>query len=192
MQLRQMIEIKEKIGEMLLTVDCCPNNSLLESLFHGIGLDANIGKKFQEFGKRGPLPYFLIGIKEYLKYKPKKYLVKYNNEMIEVQPLLITIANTKQYGNGAIIAPQADPQDGTLDICILYKIPLLKAIFYTFKLFGGTINTIPNYQSFKAKSLQISLHEKNGIIHTDGEPLMINDLLNIEILKDSLRVCKPV
>jgi hypothetical protein len=40
MQLRQMIEIKEKIGELLMNVDCCPTNSLLESLFHGVGLDA--------------------------------------------------------------------------------------------------------------------------------------------------------
>ena len=48
MQLRQMIEIKEKIGELLLTVDCCPNNSLLESMFRGIGLDA---KKHSEMFK---------------------------------------------------------------------------------------------------------------------------------------------
>ncbi|MCK4844990.1 MAG: hypothetical protein KAS95_04905 [Candidatus Heimdallarchaeota archaeon] len=40
MQLRQMLEIKEKIGEILVSVDCCVGNSLLESLFHGIGLDA--------------------------------------------------------------------------------------------------------------------------------------------------------
>lgn len=40
MQLRQMIEIKEKISELLTTIQCCPGNSLLESLIHGIGLDA--------------------------------------------------------------------------------------------------------------------------------------------------------
>lgn len=40
MQLRQMIEIKEKISELLTHVDCCEGNSLLEALIHGIGLDA--------------------------------------------------------------------------------------------------------------------------------------------------------
>jgi hypothetical protein len=40
MQLRQMIEIKEKISELLTTVQCCPGNSLLEALIHGIGMDA--------------------------------------------------------------------------------------------------------------------------------------------------------
>ncbi len=40
MQLRQMIEIKEKISELLMNVNCCPDNSLLEALFHGMALDA--------------------------------------------------------------------------------------------------------------------------------------------------------
>jgi len=48
MQLRQMIEIKEKISEYLTTVQCCPGNSLLESLIHGMGLDA---KKHAEIFK---------------------------------------------------------------------------------------------------------------------------------------------
>ncbi|MCG3222348.1 MAG: hypothetical protein H7641_13295 [Candidatus Heimdallarchaeota archaeon] len=40
MQLRQMIEIKEKISELLTNIQCCPGNSLLEALIHGMGLDA--------------------------------------------------------------------------------------------------------------------------------------------------------
>ncbi len=40
MQLRQMIEIKEKISELLMDVNCCPDNSLLEALFQGMALDA--------------------------------------------------------------------------------------------------------------------------------------------------------
>jgi hypothetical protein len=48
MQLRQMIEIKEKIGELLTTIKCCPGNSLLEALIRGMGLDA---KKHAEIFK---------------------------------------------------------------------------------------------------------------------------------------------
>jgi diacylglycerol kinase (ATP) len=157
----------------------------------GIGLDAMIGKKFQEFGKRGPLPYFFIGLKEYINYKPDKYLIKNKNESFEIEPLLITIANTLQYGNGAIIAPQADPRDGKLDVCIIYKMPVLKALFYGPRLFRGTIHTIPYYKSFKTKSLQITLSEKKGVIHTDGEPFITDNVLNINILSRSLHVCTP-
>ena len=34
----------------------------------GMGYDAMIGKKFQEFGTRGPVPYFLIGVREFIIY----------------------------------------------------------------------------------------------------------------------------
>lgn len=40
MQLRQMLEIKEKISEMLLEPDYAPSNSLIEGILYGIGLDA--------------------------------------------------------------------------------------------------------------------------------------------------------
>ncbi|GAH84011.1 unnamed protein product [marine sediment metagenome] len=43
-----MIEIKEKISELLMNVNCCPDNSLLEALFHGMALDA---KKHSEIFK---------------------------------------------------------------------------------------------------------------------------------------------
>ena len=157
----------------------------------GIGLDANIGKKFQEYGKRGPLPYFIIGVKEYMRYTPDIYIIKSKMLNIEIKPLLITVANTSQYGNGAKIAPQADYQDGTLDICILYKMPIIKALYYFIKLFNGTIHTIPYYESFKAKSLQIILSKEQGIIHTDGEPYMTDNPLNIKILEKALNICTP-
>ncbi len=48
MQLRQMIGIKEKISELLTTIQSCPGNSLLEALIHGMGLDA---KKHAEIFK---------------------------------------------------------------------------------------------------------------------------------------------
>jgi diacylglycerol kinase (ATP) len=157
----------------------------------GIGLDAQIGKKFQDYGKRGPFPYFIIGVKEYLSYHPSEYKIKNENLDIEIKPLLITVANTQQYGNGAVIAPQADFQDGILDICILDKIPVIKALLNFPKLFTGTINTIPFYKTFKAKSLQIILKQKQGIIHTDGEPVVIYNPINIEVLNRALKVCSP-
>jgi len=40
MQLRHMIEIKEKISELLTTFDYAPGNTLIESLIHGVGCDA--------------------------------------------------------------------------------------------------------------------------------------------------------
>ena len=155
----------------------------------GLGYDAIVGKKFQEFGTRGPLPYFLIGIKELVRYKPEKVCLNFNDQQIEVSPLLITISNTKQYGNGAIISPNADPQDGKLEICIINMLSFVKAVRATRRLFNGTIDKIAEYSQYTTDSLQIVAEHENGVFHTDGEPHDRPKTTHIKLLYNTLKVC---
>jgi len=46
----------------------------------GFGFDANIGQKFQDYGARGPLPYFLIGLRELITYKPEHLEIQLNHQ----------------------------------------------------------------------------------------------------------------
>jgi YegS/Rv2252/BmrU family lipid kinase len=49
----------------------------------GIGYDALVGQKFQNFGVRGPIPYFFIGLNEFLKYHSQKYSIEIEGEKLE-------------------------------------------------------------------------------------------------------------
>ena len=80
MQLRQMIEIKEKVSELLMNVNCCPQNSLLESLFHGIALDA---KKHVEIFK-GLLDR-AQGLNEALEEDRKQEILQTVNKVLELE-----------------------------------------------------------------------------------------------------------
>jgi YegS/Rv2252/BmrU family lipid kinase len=154
----------------------------------GMGFDATIGKKFQEYGKRGPLPYFLIGVREYLRYKPENLKLEFDDQSVTVSPLLITISNTEQYGNGAIISPNANPQDGILEICIINPMSFIKGINSSFKLFNNKIVEIPEYKSYKITALKI-ISEKTGVYHTDGEPHNRDFISNIRVLKSAMNAC---
>jgi diacylglycerol kinase (ATP) len=155
----------------------------------GIGFDANIGKKFQDFGIRGPLPYFLIGFREFLLYRARDYVLYLDDQRLAIKPLLVAIANTPQYGNRAIIAPQADPGDGILDICILPAVGLFRAMTLTSSLFRGKIDTAAEYRHFKGKEFRIVSDSGPCIIHTDGEPHMMPAELHIQIIEKALKVC---
>jgi diacylglycerol kinase (ATP) len=157
----------------------------------GIGFDAEIGKKFQEFGVRGPLPYFMIGVKEYLFYQPKYFQLEFNNIKKEVRALLVAIANTKQYGNGAVIAPDANPEDGLLDLCIVYKVAAWKAAGNAYKLFRGQINQTGFYEHHRCKSVRIVSPLYTSVVHTDGEPLELGNNLEIKLMTKALNVCAP-
>ena len=154
----------------------------------GMGFDARIGKKFQEFGTRGPLPYFFIGVREFIHYKPEILKLEFKNKSIEVSPLLITIANTEQYGNGAIISPGSNPQDGILEICIIDQMYMLRAIYLSFKLFNNKIKDIPEYTLYKTNKLRIISNEI-GVYHTDGEPHNREYETNIHVLKGVMKAC---
>jgi YegS/Rv2252/BmrU family lipid kinase len=155
----------------------------------GLGFDANIGKKFQDFGIRGPLPYFFIGFKEFLLYRAGEYKLNLSNQQVQVRPLLVAIANTPQYGNGAIIAPAANPTDGILDICILPQVNMLKAATLTRRLFRGSINEAAEYRHYQGKEFSIVSDSGHCIIHTDGEPHIMPAELHIRIIEKALTVC---
>jgi diacylglycerol kinase (ATP) len=186
------LNIKESIEFLakpkIVKVDVGKVNSRYFLGVCGMGYDAMIGKKFQEFGTRGPLPYFLIGVREFIRYKPENLKLEFNNTSITVSPLLITISNTEQYGNGAVISPNANPQDGILEICIINPMNIFRAIYSSFKLFNKKIMVIPEYTMYKTNALKI-ISIATGVYHTDGEPHKRDIETNIHVLNDAMKVC---
>lgn len=153
----------------------------------GAGLDAIISQNFEQFGMRGPLPYFLVGTRAYLNYKPTPVKITLKDKELEFTPLVLTIANAPQYGNGAIIAPAAKPDDGLLDVCILDPLPLWKAAPNLYRLFNGTIDQMEGFHTFQTDSLVIKRTEP-GAIHTDGNPFPESDTLRVKVLPGALKL----
>jgi len=166
----------------------------------GIGYDALIGKKFQDFGVRGPVPYFFIGLSEFMKYKPQIYQLEIEGERLKKEALVIAFANTKQYGNGAVIAPGADPKDGYLDVCVVGPLSYIQATRHASFLFKGNIDKSPLYFHKKCKSLRVHLdiNIQQGRdaptmhLHRDGEPDEPTNSLEVKIVEKALKVCSPL
>ena len=158
----------------------------------GIGFDAEVGAQFQEFGQRGPLPYFYLGLKTYFNFKYEKLIITTDKFEKEVRPLLITVANTSQYGNGAVIAPGALEDDVLLEICIFDRPNLISALRSAYHLFNETIDKMPQYTMQRAAKIQITRTKQNGYIHIDGEPIKAPGRLEISVQPNALRVCAPL
>ncbi len=185
--LNQFVAIKKLLAPKILTIDVGRINNHLFLNQTGFGLDAEISYSFQQFGIRGPLPYFIIGTQVFFMFQPEPVKLFVDKEEIAVSPLLVCIANGPEYGNGAKIAPSALPDDGLLNVIILEHMNLWKALTYIYKLFNGTIDQIEYFKSFTVKNLTIE-RTSDGIIHTDGNPHYEKSTLNIDILPHSLKV----
>jgi len=158
----------------------------------GLGFDARIGLIYDERGKgrRGILPYFYIGAKEFFLFRPEPFQVQIDERHFEVSPLLITIANCRQYGGGAQIAPRAKIDDGLLDLCILKNMSLPRALLNLPKLFTGKIDSISQMDYYQIAQAEI-IREKPGPIHLDGDPFIEASRLKVSILHKSLVVWAP-
>ena len=171
-------------------IDTGKANGRFFVLVAGVGFDAVVGKRFDEHHKRGPISYFYIGTKEFFLYKPETVKISFDNHSLEVEPFLIAVANGQQYGNNAIIAPDAKLNDGFLDITIIHYTSTFQLIRALPKLFSGRLRRSPNADFYKAKSVRIQ-RSAPGVLNIDGEPVDEKSEIEISILPKCLKIIAP-
>lgn len=152
----------------------------------GIGFDAHISNLFASSKTRGFITYIKISINEFFKYQEQEYELQIEGNTFKRKAFLITFANSNQYGNNAFIAPNSIIDDGFISIVILKKFSLLYAIPLAIKLFTKKINSSKFVEEIKVKKALIISPSQE--IHLDGEPLLTNREINIEVLPKSLNV----
>lgn len=153
----------------------------------GTGFDARIGHKFAKSKTRGFFSYVKTVLREYNKYRPKNYRIKIDNQKIKQKAFLITIANAGQYGNNAYIAPEAEVDDGSFDVCIIKPFPWYISPFLGIRLFAKNINKSKYIDSYRGHTIEF-LKKKKYRFHIDGEPVKYNGKVKIDIIPRGLKV----
>ena len=157
----------------------------------GFGFDALLAKKYNEGSLsarvRGILPYIPIAIKEFYRYSPEKVEIVIGNRHIEVTPFILTVANVPRFGGNAVIAPDAKPDDGLLDLVIVPEVGLKKSYQLTNKLMKGQIDSFKGYQCIRAEEIEIR-RDKSAMVHADGEPFEWQGSIHVSCLRAALNV----
>ncbi len=156
----------------------------------GAGFDARVATEFAKVERRGFWSYFKLVLQEYSNYKARTYKLKYHGQEITRKALLITFANSNQYGNNAIIAPDAQADDGLLDVCILSKVPLIEAPLLGQMLMLKLIDRTHYVEYIKTPEITV-VQEADENCHVDGEPLKSGQVLHVKVNPLSLNVVVP-
>ena len=133
MNVRRAIEVIND-GKSLKIDTATINDQLFVNLA-GVGFDASVAKKFAVAGKRGFSTYLRITTNSYKNYEPKQYTLIIDGKVIKRRALLISFANSSQFGNNTSIDPTASINDGYIDVCIVGKMPYWKALILAPLLF---------------------------------------------------------
>lgn len=111
----------------------------------GFGFEASIAFLFDKTGrkKRGPQQYVHHILREVFTYKPVEVELTLDGEKIHDKFFSVCFANADQYGNNAIIAPEASLTDGLFHVILVRPFPLIAAGTMGAALMGGISTNCP-------------------------------------------------
>jgi diacylglycerol kinase (ATP) len=136
----------------------------------GVGFDAAVARAFADgSGGRGFAHYARVTLRELRRYTPSEYTVTTDTGEARVRALTIAVANGRQYGNGATIAPNARLDDGRLDLVVVRARPRWLALAQIPRLFLGGIERASGVGMEIIDEVRIG--SATGLAcHADGEP----------------------
>jgi diacylglycerol kinase (ATP) len=155
----------------------------------GIGADAQIASRFNAPGnrRRGLLGYANITVRVLAGYVPAHYRITTADGIIEVRALLVTFANSSQFGNGARIAPGALLDDGLLDLVVLNERSALNAFLHMPRLFTGAGERIPGCRISQVTEATVE-SDQPLLFHLDGELCQGGTTVHARVHRRALKI----
>lgn len=157
----------------------------------GLGLDADVSRRFNRLTRRG-LPAYArvaIGALRELRSEPCRITCGRRTEALDI--LLVAVANSDQYGNHARITPRARVDDGRLDLVAVRPVGFFAAAALVPRLFLGNLDQSPHVLRLAGSRFVIE-RERSGLIHTDGETHLAGASVEVVVRPRSLRIIVPV
>ncbi len=151
----------------------------------GIGFDAHVAAAFdRDGGRRGLAGYIRITARELWRYECLEYRI---DGAPPLRALLLTFANTTQFGNGARIAPSARIDDGLLDLVTFEERSRFLTVWGLPSLFTGNAERVPGV-SIRKVTASVVESSTPMLFHVDGEPVQGETRLDARIHAGVLKV----
>ena len=176
-------------SQHIVAMDAFRMNGRLSLNVSGIGFDGHIATLFGADRRRGFHTYTKLALNEFMQFPEFDADITIGQETLSKKAFVIAIANSSQYGNNAMIAPEASVCDGLLHVSILKKIPAYRLDFI-YSFFSGTINQSAYCETLQARDITIQL-QSSLPFHIDGEPGGVSDRFVVEMIPASLRMLAP-
>ena len=157
----------------------------------GMGFDAAVSHRFARQNHRGLLSYVRSALSEYVQFRPTTYTISANGKLLTEKAFLVAVCNASQWGNNAYIAPEASLTDGLLDITVVHSGSPIDAALMGMDIFTGFISKNTMVHCFRAPAAVIYRSEK-GEAHVDGEPMMLDEILDVKCHRGALRLFTPL
>jgi YegS/Rv2252/BmrU family lipid kinase len=155
-----------------------------------VGFDSEANRLANETSfLRGSLVYAYAALRTLLGWKPGRFTVRVEDERYRFTGYSVSVANSRAFGGGMYVAPQAELDDGEFDIVAVGEVGKLRFVGNLPKVFKGTHVEEDEVRVFRASHLELSA-SRPFPVYADGEHL--TDLpARLRILPRALSVLVP-
>jgi diacylglycerol kinase (ATP) len=135
----------------------------------GIGLDGLANYYAKNYKKlRGHAVYVAGALCAAFNFRGSKMELILDGKSSNEEYIMVTACNGKWEGGSFFIAPQADMQDGLMDLLTIDKIPVSKVLAYLPRFRWGPSSYMKGVKTRRCKRLEV-ISEKPVAVHADGE-----------------------
>ena len=115
---------------------------------------------------KGPMKYNIAIARELPSFQPISYTIELDTQLLQVEAMLIAVANGSSYGGGMQVCPDASMSDGLFDVMILHPVSKFEFVKVFPKVFKGEHVSHPQVRIYRSAKVSIS---SRAIAYADGE-----------------------
>jgi YegS/Rv2252/BmrU family lipid kinase len=119
---------------------------------------------------RGNAVYLYAALRALAAWKPAAFTVTIDGERREYKGYSIAVGNSKAYGGGMFVLPEAELDDGKLDVLVskeASKLAFLRGVFQTFK--AAHVDS-PHAEFLRGEVIEVG-SDRPFVIFGDGDPI---------------------
>jgi YegS/Rv2252/BmrU family lipid kinase len=138
---------------------------------------------------RGRLVYAYAALRALAAWKPARFTLRIGQESLRFSGYSVAAANSRAFGGGMLVAPNASLDDGEFDIVMVSAVGKLRYLSNLPKVFKGTHVDNEEVRVVRAPHLELSA-SRPFAVYADGEHL--TDLpASLRVLPRALSVLAP-
>ena len=159
-----------------------------------VGLDSRVGAGMADFKRLpmvgGSMAYILSTVVNVFKGISEHYVVEIDGERIDSEQTFICVANARWYGGGFYAIPDAEPDDGKLDILLVKKIRLWQIPNALAKYKAGCWRELGGLvRHFRTDRIRV-ICDKPSPVNLDGEIILEQDV-TMKVSEKKIRFFYP-
>jgi YegS/Rv2252/BmrU family lipid kinase len=119
---------------------------------------------------RGNLVYLYAALRALATWRPARFTVTVDGERHQFLGHSVAVANSRAYGGGMFLAPQAELDDGLLDVVAIRELSKLRLLRKLPRVFKGAHLDDPTVTVLRGERIELGA-DRTFDIYADGDPV---------------------